>query len=218
MRITGKNAGIYSVASRTTISVAAAMTDLGAHTVYDLFVSAVRKQYWNPNIPPAITRQIHGAGPFNPVSAALYKVDYVNGTVTFAVANNSDDVIKINGIEYMTLQQIGDLFSWTLDLKTAVADATAFQDQFETKLSSFRGWAATASGYHVNGFWYDAFNGTGPVNPEVYVVFYPDAGLVTNERFIGCGTVDWAGDVKKNSAVTEKMTVTGTGAIVRLTI
>ncbi len=223
-RITGKNAAIYGVLARTTVSVAAAMTDAGAHTVYTFVVSATTEKYWNPNYPPAITKQVHGTGSFNPVSAALYTVDYVNGKVTFLSANNSDDVVKLNGIEYMTLQAIGSMFDWTIDLKINTADATAFQDQFAQKLSSIRSWTATASGYHVSSYWWDSFAGllqsddTTVVHPEVYVVFYPDiGGGASGERFIGAGTIDYALDVKKDAAVTEKMTLQGTGAIVRLT-
>lgn len=220
-RISGKNAGIYAVASRTTLAVATAMTDAGAHTVYSLVISASTKKYWNPNLPPAITLQLHGSGSFNPVSAALYTVDYINGTITFLVANNADDVIKINGIEYFTLQSIGDMFDWTLDFKLGTTDATAFQDQFATKLSNIRSWGGTASGYHVSSFWFDLFLGvspsddTTPVNPEVYIVFYPDVGAT--ERFVGAATIDFNLDVKKDVAVTEKMTINGTGAVARLT-
>lgn len=213
-RITGKNAAIYGVLARTTVSVAATMTDAGDHLNY----TYGSNKYWNPNIPPVITKQAGGVGPFVAVSAVLYTVDYVNGKITFLSANGAADVIKINGIEYMTLQAIGDMFDWTLDTKIGIADATAFGDQFETKLSSHRGWAATASGYHVSGFWFDAFNGTGGANPEVYVVFYPDIGAgVTSERFIGAGTIDMMLDVKRDAAVTEKMTISGTGQIVRAT-
>lgn len=72
-----------------------------------------------------------------------------------------------------------------------------------------------AQGYHVSSYWFDAFNGTGGARPEFYVVFYPDGGAL--ERFVGCGTIDFTIDVKKDAAVTEKMTVNGTGALARLT-
>jgi hypothetical protein len=210
-RITGKNAGIYGVLAKTTISVAETMTDDGAHTVYTL----TGKPYWNPNIPPVITKQVHGAGPFTVVSAALYTVDYISGKVTFLSANNADDVVKVNSIEYVTLQSIGDMFNWSLDLKLNTTDATAFQDTFATKLSAIRSWTASAQGYHVSSYWWDLFAGTGGATPEVYIVFYPD--VAGSERFIGAGTVDAAFDVKKDSAVTEKITFNGTGAISRLT-
>lgn len=217
-RITGKNATIYGVLARTTVSVAAAMTDGGAHTVYTYVTAATTRLYWNPNLPPAITKQTHGSGAFNSVSPALYTVDYINGTVTFLSANNSDDVVKINGIEWMTLQAITDMFDWTLDLKIGTVDATAFGDTFETKLSAHRGWSASAQGYHTSGFWFDQFAGTGGYLPEVYVVFYLDIGAgATSERFVGAGTVDTSLDVKRDAAVTDKITVNGTGAIARLT-
>lgn len=216
-RITGKNAAIFAVDTKTTISVAETMTDAGAHTVYTL----TGKPYWNPSIPPSVTKQTGGVGPFNAVSAALYTVDYVNGKITFTTANGATDVIKVNSIEWSTLQQIGNMFDWTIDLKLGTVDATAFQDQFATKLSQIRSWTATASGYHVSGFWFDLFLGVDPDDdvtvrtPEVYVVFYPDGAAL--ERFVGAGTIDFMLDVKKDAPVTEKMTLNGTGAIARLT-
>lgn len=207
-RISGKNAKIRGVLARTVISVAETMTDGGAQTLYTL----TGKPYWNPNRPPSITKQSLGVGPFNPVDASAYTVDYINGTVTFLVANNVADVIKVNGIEWMTLQDIGDMFDWTLDLKIDTVDATAFNDQFAQKLSSFRGWSATAQGYHVSGFWFDAFYDD---PAEFYVVFYPD-GAAT-ERFVGAGFIDNAISVKKDAAVTDSLTINGTGALARLT-
>lgn len=210
-RITGKNAAIYSVLARTTIAVAETMTNLGDNLTYTL----TGKPYWNPNNPPEITKQDLGAGPFNSVSAVLYTVDYVNGKITFLTANNVADVVRVNGVEWMTLQQIGDMFDWSLDLKLGTADVTAFQDTFAQKLSQIREWSAQASGYHVSGFWFDQFNAT---NPEVYVVFYPDIGAgVTGERYIGAGTIDLSIAVAKDAPVTDKMTIMGTGQLVRAT-
>lgn len=216
-RITGKNAAIYAVSAKTTVSVAAAMTDSGDHLTYSLVVSATTRKYWNPNIPPAVTKQTGGIGSFVAVSAALYTVDYVNGTITFLSANGASDVIKINLVEYTTLAQVGDMFDWAIDLKIPVVDATAFADTFATKLAGIRTWNASASGYHVSSFWWDAFAGTGGATPEFYVVFYLDGTSATSERFVGAGTIDVALEVKKDSAVAEKMSISGTGALTRLT-
>lgn len=213
-RVSGKNASLYGVLARTTVSVAAVMTDGGVHTIYTLVVVTPQK-YWNPNKPPVITKQTGGSGPFNPVSAALYTVDYILGTVTFLTPNGASDVIKINGIEYITLQQIGDMFNWSIDLKIGIVDATAFMDEFATKLSGIRSWTATAMGYHVSSFWWDAFIST--PNAEFYVAFYIDGASPTSERFVGAGTIDVSVNVVKDAAVDDKMTINGTGAIARLT-
>ena len=220
-RISGKNGAIYGVLAKTVVSVAAAMTDGGAHTVYTLVVGGVTEKYWNPNLPPAITKDTDGNGIFLAVAASLYTVDFVNGTITFLSAVGATDVVKINGIEYCTLQAIGNMFDWTLDMKIGTTDSTAFQDTFAQKLSTFRSWSATATGYHVSAYWWDLFITTseGGTTPECYLVFYPDIGAptLTNERYIGAGTIDAAVDVKKDAAVTEKITFNGTGAIAKLT-
>lgn len=201
-RLTGKNASVYGVLARTVVSVAAALTNSGDNLTYVY----TGKPYWNPNIPPVIRDNAVV------VSASQYTVDYINGKVTFSVARNPAHTIDVNGIEYMTLQQVGNMFDWSIDLKIGTVDATAFNDQFATKLSAIRSWTATASGYHVSSYWFDAFNGA---QAEFYVVFYPD--VAATERFIGAGTIDYALDVKKDAAVAEKMAITGTGALARLT-
>lgn len=201
-RITGKNAAIYGVLARTTVGSPLALTNSGDNLTYAL----TGIPYWNPNLPPVV--RDNGAT----VSASGYTVDYVNGRITFLVARNPLNTIDVNGIEYMTLQQVGDMFDWTLDLKINTVDATAFQDQFAQKLSSIRSWQATASSYHVSGYWFDAFNAS---RPEFYVALYPDGA--GTERFIGAATIDMMLDVKKDAVVTEKLTVMGTGALARLT-
>lgn len=201
-RITGKNAAIFGVLARTLVSSPAALTNSGDNLTY-VYTGV---PYWNPNLPPVVRDNAVV------VSASQYTVDYVNGKITFSVARNPAHGIDVNGIEYMTLQSVGNMFDWTLDLKIATVDVTAFTDQFAQKASSFRSWTATASGYHVSSFWYDAFAGT---QPEFYVVFYPDGAAL--ERFIGAGTIDLMLDVKKDAAITEKLTINGTGALARLT-
>ncbi len=190
------------------------MTDAGAHTVYSLVVTSTRK-YWNPNLPPVITKQTHGTGSFVVQSPNLYTVDYVAGTVTFLAANNSDDVVKINGIEYMTLSEVGDLFAWTLDMKIGTVDVTAFKDTFAQKLSEIRSWTATISGYHVSSFWWDAFSDD--TYPEFYVALYLNGASATSERWVGAGFIDFGVGVTKDTAVMDKITVNGTGAIAHLT-
>ncbi len=213
-RITGKNGTVYAVTTRTLVSVAAAMTDGGAHTVYTLVVSSAQK-YWNPNLPPVITKQTHGTGSFVVQSPNLYTVDYILGTVTFLVALNSDDVVKINGIEYATLAEVGDLFAWSIDLKYSTVDVTAFKDAFSQKLSEIRSWTATIQGYHVSSFWWDAF--IDDTYPEFYVALYLDGASATSERFVGAGMIDFGVTVTKDAAVMDKITVNGTGAIAHLT-
>lgn len=214
-RITGKNGTVYAVATRTLVSVAAAMTDGGAQTVYTLVVSAATKKYWNPSLPPVITKQTGGVGDFVVQSPNLYTVDYVNGTITFLSAIGATDVVKINGIEYATLAEVGDLFAWTLDLKIGTVDVTAFKDTFAKKLSEIRSWTATISGYHVSSFWWDAY--ADDTYPEFYVALYLDGASATSERFVGAGFIDFGVGVSKDAAVMDKITVNGTGAIVQLT-
>lgn len=197
-RITGKNGKLRGVLARTTVSVDTAMVDSGDHKTYSY------QSRWNPNKSPVIKKNAVL------VSTSAYTVDYVNGTITFAVANLIGDAITVNGIEWMSMQDVGDLFNWTLTAKVTTVDTTAFQDAFKEKRSSFREWSATAESYHVSGYWFDAFSGN-----EFYIELYPDANAL--ERWVGAVHVDDAPKVKMDAAVTESLNFTGTGALVRLT-
>lgn len=198
-RISGKNGKIRGVLARTTVSVDTAMTNSGDNQTYSY------QSYWNPNLPPTIKK--------NGVVQArtAYTVDYISGEITFAVANLVTDVIEVNDIEYMTMQDVGDLFNWTLDAKVEVVDATGFQDAFAHRLSGIRGWTASAEGYHVSGYWWSAFEDAQPF----YVELFPDAA--TTEKFVGAAFVDYGTQVKMDAPVTEKMMLNGTGEIRRAT-
>lgn len=197
-RITGKNAKLRGVLARTTVSVDTAIVDSGDHIHYTY------QSRWNPNKPPVIKKNTVL------VSTTAYTVDFITGTVTFAVANLLADAITVKSIEWMSMQDVGDLYNWTLDAKVDTVDVTAFQDPFHTKLSSFRGWMASAESYHIAGYWFSAFSGE-----EFYVEFYPDGDLA--EYWVGAGFVDDSVATKFDAAVTEPIKLTGTGALERIT-
>ncbi len=204
-RLTGKNAKLKVEATRTSVSVAQIMTDAGAHTAYTF------QTYWDPTIPPVITKQIHGVGAFTVVDPSLYTVDFLNGKVTFLSANNSDDAVKVNGIDYSTVADAADLYDWTVDGKIDTVDVTAFQDAYHTKLSSFRGWTGTAQSYNRSDLWFPLFNAA----KASYVEFWADAG--GTERFVGAAFLSMNKKAPMGGAVSEAVTIEGTGPLVRVT-
>lgn len=204
-RITGKNAKIQAEATRTSISVAVALTDGGAHTVY----TYTGHPLWDPATPPVITKQTHGSGSFVVQDPSLYTVDYIAGTVTFLVALNSDDVVKANTFDYVTVADVADVFDWAIDAKIDTVDVTAFQDTYHTKLSAFRGWSATAASYHRSDFWFPLWTASKPC----YVKFFPDGG--GSEYFIGAGFVDFGEKAPMAGAVADSVKIEGIGAFQR---
>lgn len=198
-RITGKNGKLRGELSRTTVSTPQAMTNTGDNQNYTF------QSFWNPNLPPRIFKNAVE------VARTAYTVDFIAGKVTFITPNLVTDAITVNDIEYSTLQNVGDIFNWTLDAKIDVMAATAFQDQFREQLSGFRNWNATAEAYHLSGFWFDAFSLAKPF----YVELFPDANSL--ERWVGAAFVDFSKKVAFDSPVTETITLNGTGALQRLT-
>ena len=206
-RITGKNAQILAEATRTSVAVAVALTDVGAHTVY-IYTG---HPFWDPSTPPVITKQTHGSGGFVVQDPSLYTVDYIAGTVTFAVALNNNDVVDANTFDYVTVAAVADMYDWSVDAKIDTVDVTAFTDAYHTKLSAFRGWTAAAASYHRSDFWYPLFVAGKPC----YCKFYPDAATV--EYFIGAGYVDFSEKAPMAGAVADAVKIEGTGALSRLT-
>lgn len=197
-RITGKNAKLKVESARTVVSVDTAMVDSGDHQHYTY------QSYWDPTLFPVIKKNTVVVDP------SLYAVDYINGKVTFATPNLLADAITVNKIEWVTTSDAADLYNWTVDAKIDMNDATGFQDQFHTKLSSFRGWVGTAESYHRNDLWFPFFTSAKPA----YIEFWTDAGGL--ERFVGAAFVDMAEKVPMAGVVSEGVTFSGTGALVRL--
>lgn len=200
-RLTGKNGKIQAEATRTTISVAVTLTNAGDNLTY----TYTGFPLWDPSKVPVITKNAVVVDP------SLYTVNFISGSITFAVANLVTDVIKANVFDYVTVADVADIFDWTVDAKVDVVDVTAFQDQFHQKLSAFRGWTGTAKAYHRSDFWFPLFNAAKPV----YVKLYPDAAAV--EYFVGAGFVSFAEKAPYAGAVEDDVAIEGTGALERRT-
>ena len=202
-RRTGQTGGVYGVTSRTTVSVAQAMTDGGAHTLYTL----TGKPYWDSNITPTIL--VNGSAP-----AVAYTIDYIDGTVTFVTPLLITDAVTVNNIVYSTLIKVGDLYGWAASAKLDTVDVTAFEDVWHTLLSVFLGWTATIEAYHVNGYWFGAL----VASNNFYVKLYPDVNASPTEYWIGNGYLSEGVKLAHNAAVTEAITLNGTGVLKRKTV
>ena len=200
-RITGKNAKIQGELTHTDVTSDVVMTDSGDHLTYSY------QAYWIRLVAAPIRVKVNGGV----VAANTYIVNLINGTVTFLAVKNPSDVIKVCYFSYATLVDVGDMYNWVLDAKVDVVPVTAFQDQFRQQLSGFRNWNATAEGYHVSGYWFNAFNNARPF----YVTFYPDASAL--ERFVGATYIDLGINCAFDAVVKETVTMNGHGELSRKT-
>lgn len=198
-RITGKNGKIMAEATRTAVTVDTTMVDSGDHQTYSYH------SLWDSSRPPTI--KVNGSV----VHPSLYTVNFINGTVTFATPNLISDTVTVNNIEWVTVANVADIYNWTAEAKIDLVDATAFQDQYKFKLSSFRGWTAMAEAYHRSDFWFPLWSAAKPC----YIKLYPDAG--GTEYFIGNGFVDFAEKAPSTGAVADSVKIEGTGALERRT-
>jgi hypothetical protein len=196
-RISGKTGKILAVSTRTVVSIAQTMTDVGGgHIVFIL----TGKPYWDSNLPPVIL--VDGTP-----SATAYTVQYVAGTITFSGSIGGGHTVTVNGIAYSTLLEVGDFFNWTIDAKVDNVDATAFQDIWKVKLSTFLGWVASAERYYINSYWFTAFgNGI-----DFYMQFFPQAASA--ECWTGNGYIDDSMKLTKDAPFTETIKLEGTGEL-----
>ena len=99
-----------------------ATTDAGAHTVYTITNGA--KRYLDLNTAVVVQLQTHGTGAFNTVTN--YTLKHVGGIITFASANNSDDVVRIHSGSYYAYSVLGQGHTAEAASKIAALDVTAF--------------------------------------------------------------------------------------------
>jgi hypothetical protein len=99
-----------------------ACTDSGDHTTYTITSSS--KRYLDINTAVVVQLQTHGTGSFNTVTN--YTLKHVGGIITFASANNSDDVVRIHSGAYYAYSALGGAHSAEYSSKVAALDVTAF--------------------------------------------------------------------------------------------
>lgn len=99
-----------------------ATTDAGAHTVYTITNSV--KRYLDLNTAVVVQLQTHGTGSFNTVTN--YTLKHVGGIITFASANNSDDVVRIHSGSYYAYSALGQGHTAEMAAKIAALDTTSF--------------------------------------------------------------------------------------------
>lgn len=99
-----------------------AMTDSGDHQTYSITYTA--KQYLDINTPVIIQKQTHGTGSW--VTVSNYTLKHVGAIVTFASANNNDDLIRIHSAAYYAYSALGQGHTAEAASKIAAIDVTSF--------------------------------------------------------------------------------------------
>lgn len=113
----------FNITAQPAISLTdEATTDAGAHIVYSITNSA--KRYLDLNTAVVVQLQTHGTGSFNTVTN--YTLKHVGGIITFASANNSDDVVRIHSGSYYAYSVLGQGHTAEMVSKIADLDVTAF--------------------------------------------------------------------------------------------
>lgn len=196
-RYSGKNGKIMGVSSRTDVIVAQTMTDQGSHTVYVL----TGKPLWDSSIMPKVL--VNGTAP-----AVAFVVDYISGSVTFASALGSGDVVTVNNFTYSTLIEVGDFRSWAVNGTQDIVDITAFQDEWHKKVSTFKAWSGTLEHLYVSSYLWNTF----VASTTFYVKLYVD--MNDSHYWVGDAWFSAKGmSVPFNGVITEAVTLEGTNEL-----
>lgn len=104
-------------------------------------ITAVANRLLNLNAPPAWTK-------VNPVQ--LLSVNYTNGTATFSGAPGVTTCAGNNGmVMEASLQKVGYLLDWSLNLTLEMADATSMGDVWKTALPGLASGSGSANAYFI---------------------------------------------------------------------
>lgn len=104
-------------------------------------ITTVTNRFLNPNAPPTWT-------PTNAVQ--LLSVNYTNGMATFSGAPGVTTVTGNNGmVMAASLQKVGYLLDWSLNLTLEMADSSAMGDAWKTALPGLAGGSGSANAYFI---------------------------------------------------------------------
>ncbi len=104
-------------------------------------ITAAANRFLNPNAPPTWT-------PANAVQ--LLSVNYTNGTATFSGAPGVTTCAGNNGmVMAASLQKVGYLLDWSLNIGLEMADSTSMGDSWKTALPGQANGSGSANAYFI---------------------------------------------------------------------
>jgi len=122
------------------------------------------QRYWSKNY--TVTVKKNGGA-----ITTGYTIEYPGGVVVFDAALSPGDIVTVSG-KYLTLQQAGGCFNWSLDAVGDIRDATMYEsiDDFREKMQTLNSFVATADQYWWTGDYAEKLGN------ELVLVLYVDSG------------------------------------------
>lgn len=173
-----------------------AMTDSGNHIIYTITNTA--KRYIDLNTAVVIQKQTNGVGLFNTVTNYTFR--RVGGIVTFASANNTGDVIRIQSGAYYVYATIGGAYSAEFSSKVQGLDVTEFNSNgYETWIGGLLGGTLKCSKWWLNTTRIQSFK-----NRDLLILSFQTASGRRFEGYVLGTECSLKGDIK--SALEEELT------------
>ncbi len=143
-----------------------------------------------------------------------FTVDYINGDVVFDSAlpliHTADVAKKVYATyKYLTLQDIGNIDTWSLEQSSAKIEMIAFNEDSVAREKLNNDWSGTIAGFHVNSYWFDLAEPA-----DIWFLELYDDRRVTN-CWRGYAIIDWGISVTRDAAVKESMSFVADGPFVR---
>lgn len=121
-QVAGFNAAIYAAAQNSVAFTNEAMTDSGDHINYTITNTA--KRYWDDGVTVTAQESTDSGGTWH-AAPATFALQYCGGKLIYTVARNAAYLYRVSG-SYLPITQITDSHEWSLQIETALLNATVF--------------------------------------------------------------------------------------------
>lgn len=147
----GYKGQIIITSSPSVVANNISLTDAGDHKTYNISTSATQK-YWDQTQTSSFVVQISTDGGSTWGAAPAYTITkYVNGQITFTVAQSVGTLARMQTVYYFAYSALGDCKEWQLSLDKTITDVTTFSTTgWKSELATL-----TGASVKISKFWVD---------------------------------------------------------------
>jgi len=153
------------------------MTANVAKTVFT--IDAAAKRFWDPEVPVTVYYNDSALTP-----ATLGVPQYPGGVVTWA-STPGDEAVTVSG-SFLTIVQVGECKSWSMDVGYDFVDTTALGDSFREQTAIMRNSTVSIDAFYVDDtIFTEMVSGNDLIGFDLFM----DATGAAELRFTGYGTI-----------------------------
>jgi len=195
--IAGKLAALYRQTTDAAIAFTTeATTEDATHLRYQ--ITDDTKRYWDPNT------AVHVYADAAEVTTG-FTIEYPGGVIVFAV--DPAAIITLTGA-YLTMEEVGSLYNWSLDPQMDTLETTALGDSAKSFIAGLLGFTGSAEGYWIDNSFYAA------LGDKLALALYVDT-TSGSEKWYDCFALITGDNIKVDEVDVVKETIPfqGTGGL-----